>query len=270
MHEDRVHRVVSEDGTEIAGRVHGHGPPLVLISGTGDGEHSPFLLPMLAERFTCYSISQRGRGLSDENPDRSPDRHVEDVAAFVDSIGGPVGLAGHSRGAAIALSAAARATSVARVAVYEPHVIEFYQDDDVARVDNARQRMANAVAEDRPADAAAVFFEDVTLPGDGELAVLSESGAFEFMAPLMPTVIQDLVHFRPTQSSNRLPLEQISAPVLVLHGSRTHPFYGDVVGQVARRLTAPQVVELPELGHFGPLFAPEAILAEVVPFFSAN
>jgi hypothetical protein len=34
-----VHRTISADGTEIAGRVHGQGPPLVLVhGGLGDGE----------------------------------------------------------------------------------------------------------------------------------------------------------------------------------------------------------------------------------------
>ena len=28
---ERIHRAVSADGTEIAGRVQGHGPPLILV-----------------------------------------------------------------------------------------------------------------------------------------------------------------------------------------------------------------------------------------------
>ena len=38
MNEGRVHRVVSDDGTEIAGLVRGQGPPLVLVPGAfGEG-----------------------------------------------------------------------------------------------------------------------------------------------------------------------------------------------------------------------------------------
>lgn len=270
MSDERLHRAVSDDGTQIVGTVHGDGPPLVLISGTGDGKLNPFLLPSLAEGFTCYSMSLRSRGLSGEHPDHSPDRLVEDVAAFVDSIGGPVGLAGHSRGAAIALSAAARSSEVVGLAVYEPHVIEFYRDDDVARVNDALLRMEGARAEDRLADAAGIFFEDITLPGEGELEVLAGSGAFDFVAPLMPAVIQDLAGWQLPRSRDTVPLGQISAPVLLLHGSRTHPFYREVVRQLAGRLSAPEVVEIPDVGHFGSTLAPEGVAAEVATFFSAN
>jgi pimeloyl-ACP methyl ester carboxylesterase len=270
MPENRIHRATSDDGTEIAGRVHGHGPPLVLISGTGDGENSPFLWPTLAERFTCYSMSLRGRGLSGEHPDHSPDRLVEDVTAFIAGIDGPVLVAGHSRGAALALSAAARATQVTRLVAYEPHAIELYDDTDVARAEDALGRMRGAVGEGRLADAAAVFFEDITLPGEGELSLLSKFGAFDLLAPLMPVLIQDIAQFGLPRPSHTLPLEQISVPVLILQGARTHHFYRDVARQVAGRLVDPHVHEIPDVGHFGPMFAPEAVFPEVAKFLSTD
>jgi hypothetical protein len=51
---------VSSDGTEIVAHVHGRGQPLVLVSGSGDGQNDPFLLPELSEHFTCYSMSLHG------------------------------------------------------------------------------------------------------------------------------------------------------------------------------------------------------------------
>ena len=98
MAEDRIQRAVSADGTEIAGRVQGQGPPLVLVHGAiGDGDSAwEALLPHLTDRFTCYLPSTRGRGLSGDNPDHSPPRLEEDVTAFVDSIGEPVCLVGWS------------------------------------------------------------------------------------------------------------------------------------------------------------------------------
>ncbi len=49
----RVHRTVSLDGTRIVARVHGHGPPLVLVHGAPhDGDVAwAALVPCLAERF---------------------------------------------------------------------------------------------------------------------------------------------------------------------------------------------------------------------------
>ena len=92
--EERTHRAVSSDGTEIVGRVHGHGPPLVLLpGGPGDSETTwRFLLPLLREHFTCYAMDTRGRGLSVDHPDHSPERLADDIVAFAESIGEPVGL----------------------------------------------------------------------------------------------------------------------------------------------------------------------------------
>jgi pimeloyl-ACP methyl ester carboxylesterase len=83
----QFHRTTSNDGTEIVGAVHLHGRPLVLVSGSGDGQNNPFLLPELSRYFMCYSMSWRGNGLSEENPDHSIQNSVEDVAAFAESIG---------------------------------------------------------------------------------------------------------------------------------------------------------------------------------------
>lgn len=100
MSTDRIHRAVSAAGTEILGRVHGQGPPLVLVhGGLEDGDLCwASLLPALRDRFTCYLPSRRGRGLSGDSDDLSPERLVEDVTAFVDSIGPPVGIVGESDG----------------------------------------------------------------------------------------------------------------------------------------------------------------------------
>ena len=115
----RVQVAISADGTEIVGRVRGQGPPLVLVHGAlGDGEVDyEALVPHLAERFTCYTPSTRGRGLSGDNPDHSPPRLQEDVTAFVDSIGGTVCVVGWSGSGAWVLGAAADSDSVAAVAI---------------------------------------------------------------------------------------------------------------------------------------------------------
>lgn len=123
MNEGRIHRAISDDGTEIAGRVQGQGPPLVLVhGGLGDGDFSfRFMLPFLVDHFTCFSMSTRGRGLSGDSADHSRARLSVDVAAFVKSVGEPVALFGHSSGAALAIgSAALAAEDVVALALYEP------------------------------------------------------------------------------------------------------------------------------------------------------
>lgn len=266
MTEQRIHRATGADGAEIVGRVYGDGPALVLLPGLGDGEHRPFLVPELNDGFTCYSMSLRGRGLSGDHPDHSPERLVQDVVAFVESIGERVGLVGHSRGAAQVLSAAA-ADSVVGVAGYEPHAIELYGEDDIERAEAAFERMQTAEAAGRLALAAAIFFEDITLPNEQELAILSESGAFEATAPLMPVIIRDIAEWRLPRGAEALPLERVSVPVLLLHGTRTHSFYAGAVRRLERRLADARVQEIPDAGHFTPIFAPGSVADEFARFF---
>jgi hypothetical protein len=99
----RVHRVVRDGGTTIAGRVHGQGPPLLLVrggGGSGETSWSP-LLPHLIGHFTCYAMSTRGRGLSDDHPDHTIAALIADVAAFAESIGEAVCALGHSSSLAL-------------------------------------------------------------------------------------------------------------------------------------------------------------------------
>jgi len=89
---DRIQQAVSADGTRIAARVRGEGPPIVLLpAGPGDSELSwNRVASYLSERFTCYLLETRGRGPSGDHPDHSPERQVEDVLALVEAIDEPV------------------------------------------------------------------------------------------------------------------------------------------------------------------------------------
>jgi pimeloyl-ACP methyl ester carboxylesterase len=269
MEQERTHRAVSRDGTELVAHVHGDGQPLVLVSGSGDGQNDPFLLPELSEHFACYAVSLRGLGLSDANPDHAPERLEQDIVAVVDSVGGPVGVAAHSRPAALALSAITQTEAVHAVALYEPHVIELYGPEDVARADAALERMQAAAGQGRIAEAAEVFFEEITLPDPQELAILSESGAFDSIAPIMPEIVSEISQWQLPRSSDSLPLGEIDAPVLLLHGSHSHRFYTDVVEHLSTRLPNVEVQQVAECGHFSPWFTPAPIADRIVRFFES-
>ena len=182
MTDDRIHRAVSADGTEIVGRVHSQGPALVLFHGMPeDGDICwEALVPHLADRFTCYLPSSRGVGLSADNPDHAPPRHQEDAVAFVDGIDEPVFVLGESDGAAQALHAAAEGAAVVAAAVYEPFVASVMGDEDLARVGEAIERTAEAAADGRLADAARIFVRAVAT--DDEIAALEATGFFEHNA----------------------------------------------------------------------------------------
>ena len=159
MDTDRIHRATSPDGTTIAGRVHGHGPPLVLVPGRpSDGETCwPLLLPLLTDRYTCFALNTRGRSLSDDHPDHSHERLVQDVTAFVESIGDRVMLFGHSAGGVHALETAARTSALRALALYEPALTELADEDVAARMGDALERVARAAEEGHLTDTAKLF-----------------------------------------------------------------------------------------------------------------
>jgi pimeloyl-ACP methyl ester carboxylesterase len=262
---DRMHQAVSTDGTPIAGGVHGHGPPLVLVpGGPTDGETGWLaLLPCLSELFTCYTINTRGRGPSGDHPDHSRERIVQDIVAFVESIGDSVLLFGHSAGGAHALEAAAGTAAVQALAVYEPTLIELAEPDLRARFDDAFVRVHQAVDDGRPADGAQVFLEELALANDQELALLADVGAVEEMAPLVPVVLEEAAQSGPPQLTDLSVLDEITVPVLLLHGAETHPFYKQVARHVADRLADCRLRAIPGLGHLGPEITPEPVTNEL-------
>jgi pimeloyl-ACP methyl ester carboxylesterase len=119
----QVETIASKDGTPIACRRTGEGPPLVLVHGTA-ADHSRWspVLPALQERFTVYAIDRRGRGGSGDSDRYTMEREAEDIASMIDSIGNSVSLLGHSYGALLALEAALLARNVRKLVLYDPGI----------------------------------------------------------------------------------------------------------------------------------------------------
>jgi pimeloyl-ACP methyl ester carboxylesterase len=273
MTDERIHRAVSADGSEIVGRVRGRGPALVLVhGGIGDGDIAwKTLLPHLVDRFTCYLPSARGRGLSSDNADHSPARLEEDITAFVDSIGEPVYIVGWSGSGAWVLGAAARSASVAAVAVYEPFVLAVMRDGDLARTFATMEQVGVAAADGRLVDAVRSFAAWICT--DAEMAALEETDFYERWAQCVPAMlrfVQEDASYDGPRSTDPEVLEAITAPVLVLHGRQTAlgTFIPDAARHVANHVPDPHTRELPGVGHFAPLLAPERIAAELVSFFA--
>lgn len=264
MHDDRIHRAVSDDGTEIAGRVQGEGPPIVLVhGGLGDGETSwRFMLPFLVDHFTCYLMSTRGRGLSGDHADHSRERQFEDVAAYVRSIGEPAGVFGHSSGAVWVLGGAALAAAHVRgVALYEPPIVGPWW----VISDEAIDRLTSAAAEGRMADAVGLAVSEIARLNDDDQAIFSVPPGSEIAEANIPVFVRE------AREINRPPddaaFEKLTVPVLVLQGTRTGAHYKDAARHLTAQLDDARVVEIAGPGHMGPLTAAEAVAQELVRFF---
>lgn len=266
----RLHRAVSDDGTEIVGHVYGQGPPLVLVHGSmDDGEDWSAVLPLLIDRFTCYVPSTRFRGLSGRHPDLSPERRVQDVVAFAESVGEPVGLAGLSGGGALVLGAAARSQAVSAGAVYEPIAFEAMSDRFRAVLQDSLARMWEAAVQGRPVDAARIFIELVT--NDEEFEALTAVGGIEVAARHLPVDLQEFQQTidgpGPSPTSPHV-LEKITAPTLLLRGTRSaQRWFEDSARYVAEHISGVTVREIAGAGHLGPLTAADSVGNEIVRFF---
>lgn len=148
MSNERTHEITTSDGVTIGGSVHGHGPPLVFLpGGIDDGDLDwQALLPHLTGRFTCYLPSLRGRGLSGESSDLRLHRLVEDLVAYVESIGQSTGLVGWSAGGMVLLVAAA-SDAVDAVAAVEPTLFRLMDDQERAGLGAAVARMSELAAD---------------------------------------------------------------------------------------------------------------------------
>lgn len=271
MSTDRIHRTTSDDGTEIAGRVEGHGPPLVFISSAlGDDSTSwAAVSPMLADRFTCYRMSTRGRGLSEDAPDHTRERLLEDITSFVDSIGAPAGLVGHSSAGALALEVAARCDAVAAVTVYEPTLMELADEDVAAFMLEGLAKVQSLTEDGRLTEAATAFFTDVVRCPDEELELLVQAGAPQRAARYLPVALEEMAVSGPPGLSDPGVLDLVIAPVLVLTGARTHDYWHGVSRELARRLVRVDVRTVDEVAHFAPVVAPDRLADDLGQFFAS-
>ncbi|MEU8673247.1 alpha/beta hydrolase [Streptomyces sp. NPDC048560] len=111
----------SRDGTTIAYRRQGGGPPLILVGGAlSTAATDAPLASLLAPHFTVVTYDRRGRGSSGDGGPYSVRREIEDLAALIGAVGGAASVFGMLSGGALALEAQAAGLPVGLLAVYEP------------------------------------------------------------------------------------------------------------------------------------------------------
>ncbi len=271
MDSQRTHHATTSDGVVLRGTVHGQGPPLVFWHGAyGDGGLDwRDLLPHLRDRFTCHLPSWRGRGRSDEHPDLSYGRRVDDVLAYVDSLGELAGLVGWSGGANPALAAAAQTDSVNAVALFEPTIGAVMNEQERAAFGRAVARMGELAAEGRFREAmraaAAYPFNDE------EIALADDAGYFAAAgryALNLLNVFQQLAQWDGPTADDPAVLRTIAAPVLAVHGAVTKPFWVRGTHHVMSHVPDARTLVIPAAGHAAPLTHPQALAEALTGFFA--
>lgn len=275
MSQQRTHHITTSDGVTIGGTVHGAGPPLVFVQGiAGDGDLDfGRTAEHLADRFTCHLPSMRGRGLSGDHLDIGFDRQVDDLVAYVESIGEPVGLVGLSSGAALALGATARCDAVNAVVPYGPLVPSVVGEEGMASLGAAAARTGELAAEGRLGEAVRTFLAWPFTEED--MAAAEAAGYFDAAARYVPNLLAFLQVLQEAQTFENPPQEDlallasIEVPVLVLAGADSGSTELACSKHVADHVANGRVEEMPGVGHMAPLTHPETFAEALADFFTS-
>jgi pimeloyl-ACP methyl ester carboxylesterase len=244
----RIPTVTSKDGTKIAYDKVGHGPVVILVLGALNSRKSGAkLAKLLAPRFTVISYDRRGRGDSTDTVPYSPRREVEDVAALVDEVGGPVCLYGHSSGAAIALEAAFRLRGrVRKLAIYEPpYALGVDARKAAKEYDGLLKKL---LASRRSGDAVALFMRAVGV-SDKQVQALRRMPMWRGLEAMAPTLAYESEvlgegHSLPTALS-----AGVTTPTLVMHGGAGAPPMRDVARAISEAIPDAQLRTLAGQTH---------------------
>jgi len=227
--------VTSADGTRIAYDRLGEGPPVVVVGGLFcDRQTTHSLAERLADRCDVINFDRRGRGESGDTPPYAVEREIEDLAALVAEAGGTASVYGHSSGAGLALHAAVSGVPITRLVLHEPP----YGPDDEDSKRDARELAENvrvALAEDRRADAIALFFAASGMPPE----MVEPMSGDPKMQAVAPTMVHDFEIMGDASRGGTIPEELVGAvkvPTLVIAGGASPEFFRDTAARIAELL----------------------------------
>lgn len=179
------------------------------------------LSALLAPHFTVYTYDRRGRGESGDTAPYAVEREIEDIAALIAEAGGSACVYGTSSGAALALQAACKLPSIAKVAGFEaPYITDATRPPTI---ENYPQQLAAALAENRRGDAAILFMRYVGAPAE-QAESMRQTPMFPAFEAVAPTLLYDAKCVENPADGASLPpalvaqLGDLKTPALILGG----------------------------------------------------
>ena len=240
--------ISSKDGTKIAYETVGFGQVLIVILGALNSRKSGAkLAKLLSSQFTVISYDRRGRGDSTDTAPYSPQREVEDVAALIGAVGGPVCFYGHSSGAAVALQAAVKLhKQVRKAAIYEaPYAL------DAGARKAARdyyKMLRKLLRSGRSGDAVALFVRSVGV-SDKQVEAMRRLPMWRGLEKLAPTLAYDSEVLGDGHSLPADLLSRITTPTLVMHGGAGAPSMRDAARAISEAIPRAQLRTLARQTH---------------------
>ena len=254
----------SSDGTRIAFETAGMGPAVLIVLGALNSRKSGLkLAKLLASTFTAVTYDRRGRGDSQDAASYAPQREVEDIAAVIEAVGGPVYLYGHSSGAALALAAALQLREqVTKLAIYEvPYAL-----DAAARkaAEDYYAALSEALRAGDLGGAASLFIRSVGV-SEKQLEAIQRLPMWKGLVKLAPTLAYDSQVLGPGHAFPPDLPSRISTPTLVMHGGAGSPAMRDAAIAVYEAISGAELRTLPGQTHG---VSPKALVPVLGKFFA--
>jgi pimeloyl-ACP methyl ester carboxylesterase len=259
--------VTSRDGTKIAYRRRGAGPPLVLVHGVAAA--NPVDWPAaeaLARRFTLYGIDRRGRRASGDGGNYALAREAEDVAAVMDAIESPAFLLGHSFGGLCALEAALLTSDVRKLVLYEPISAptpeeRIHQGDIMDKL----QKLLDAGDEEA---VILTFYSDMAGLSPDAIASLRNSSLWPDRLAAAPTIVRE-IKADETYTFDAARFAAMHTPTLLLLGGDSSEAERRTAEVLHASLPNSRIAILPGAGHLAMYTAPELFAESVEDFLHA-
>jgi pimeloyl-ACP methyl ester carboxylesterase len=241
-----VARLTAPDGTTIAHRATGTGPPLVLVVGAFcDSTSTADLTALLADTFTVHEYDRRGRGASGDTAPYDVQREVEDLTAVLAAAGDRPYLYGHSSGAALALETAAAGVPLRGLVAYEPPYTA--ADDGSGGSAELLEQLRQHLAADDPDGAAAAFLTTAGTPP--EVVQMMQSGpGWPRMRQFAPGLEYDVL----LCNGGQVPAARfahIDVPTLALAGGASAPWAVRAATAVAAAVPGARQSVVPDQHH---------------------
>lgn len=260
-------RVRSRDGTHISAHYAGEGPPLLLVHGA-TADHSTTWLkvgPMFERRFTVYRMDRRGRGESEDAPTYAIEREFEDVAAVVDSIGGPVYVLGHSYGAEVVLGALLATGNIRKFVHYEGGIPAVYPTP-APMID----RIEELIDAGDPEGALAFLFREIVGIDPAEFRAMSGEDAWAARLRNIHTLPRELRGENDFDLTTIEPgLGAVRVPTLLLLGEESPRELVEPSKRLAGILPNHRIETIAGQGHAAMFGAPQAFVDVVNGFLDA-
>ena len=191
-----------------------------------------------------------------------PEREVEDLAAVINEVDGPVYLYGHSSGAAIVLQAAVKLRKqIKKLAIYEaPYSLT---DNEVRAAKDYDKRLKKLLASEDKGDAVTLFIGHVGV-SEKQIAAIKRLPMWKGLVAMATTLAYDSEVLGEGHSLPVALLKKITTPTLVMHGSAGAPSMQGAAQAISAAMPKARLLTLDKQTHG---VSPKALAPVLSAFF---